>query len=439
VQLTSTTDTTASAQSTKAPVLAKLNHPAAAAAIAFLGWLAFVLARWQVWAAGHITLFIMSGVSKYSHPDQMVPRISHVPSTGYDGEFYYRLARDPFNWHHTAYGITMDYNYRYTRIGYPLVAWVLSLGGHARLLPTVLVVINLICVAVMAWLGAKLARDSGRHALWGLLFVAYFGLVISVGRDTIEPLADACMLGGMLAYRRSRYLLATLLVVYSVITNDTVLAFPVAIALTRLYAMYKRRAKPGMPDLVWVLPGAAYVILQGLEKVFVKGKSGGLSDITQNFTLPFKAMIPGIYDDIRQLSLTHLGMYDFNLIEVIALLVFVVAGLLVLRSSTAPVHERVTFVVLILLELVLESWQFWGSVFSDGRTWIDVYLLAVLMLIATPAAVTATAGAGGTGGSGLLPRLLPANRVITNKHLGWLAGVVVVVLILVARRRMLFQ
>jgi hypothetical protein len=439
VQLTSTTDATASDRSARASILAKLNHPGAAAAIAFLGWLAFVLARWQVWAAGHITLFIMSGVKDFSHPDQMVPRISHVPSQGYDGQFYYRLARNPFNWHPTAYGITIDHNYRYTRIGYPLVAWVLSLGGHARLLPTVLVVINLICVAVIAWLGARLARESGRHALWGLLFAAYFGLVISVGRDTIEPLADACMLGGLLAYRRSRYVLAALLVAYSVITNDTVLAFPVAIALTRLYAMYSRRAKPGMPDLVWVLPGAAYVVMQGLEKVFVKGKSGGVSDITSNFTLPFKAMAPGIYDDIRQLSWTHLGMYDFNLIEVIALLIFIVAGVLVLRSAVVPVHEKVTFVLLILIEQVLESMQFWGSVFSDGRTWIDVYLFAVLMLIATPAAVTATAGAGGTGGTGLLPRLLPANRVITNKHLAWLAGVAVVVLIIVARRRILFQ
>jgi hypothetical protein len=123
-----------------------------------------------------------------------------------------------------------------------------------------------------------------------------------------------------------------------------------------------------------------------------------------------------------------------------------VTGLHVLRSSMAPVHEKVTFVLFILVELVLESSQFWGSVFSDGRTWIDVYLLAVLMLFTTPAAVTsgASAGAGagsgsGSGGTGLLPRLMPTNRVVTNKHLAWLTAVAVVVLILVARRRILFQ
>ena len=95
-------------------------------------------------------------------------------------------------------------------------------------------VVNLICIGIVGWLGGMLARESGRHALWGLLFVAYFGLVISVGRDTSEPLADACMLGGLLAYRHSRYVLAALLIAYGVITNEPILVAAAAIALTRL-------------------------------------------------------------------------------------------------------------------------------------------------------------------------------------------------------------
>jgi hypothetical protein len=86
--------------------------------------------------------------------------------------------------------------------------------------------------------------------------------VISVGRDTAEPLADVCMLGGLLAYRHARYVLAALLVTYGVITNEPILVVAVAIALTRLYAMYRRQARPGRPDLVWVVPGAAYVVLE---------------------------------------------------------------------------------------------------------------------------------------------------------------------------------
>lgn len=435
MQLTSTTDPAASQRTPSGSILARLDYPAVTGLIAFLGWFAFVIARWQTWANGHITLFIMSGV-KYSHPALMSPRISHVTKAGYDGQFYYRLALNPFNWHATAYGITMDHNYRYTRIGYPLVAWILSLGQH-RLVPTVLVVINLVCIGIVGWLGGKFARESGRHALWGLLFVAYFGLVISIGRDMSEPLADACMLGGLLAYRHSRYVLAAVLVTYGVITNEPILVLAVAIALTRLYQMYRRRARPGREDLVWVLPGAAYVLLQGLEHVLVKGKLGGAADVTANLTLPFKALVPAVVRDFRMMSWTHLGMYDINLIEFIALATVVVAGLLVLRSTTAPPHERVAFVGFVLVEMVIASGQFWDTVFGDGRTYIDAFLLAVIMLLATPSAAGARAGAG--AGAGRKFGVFAANRVITNKHLAMLTAVVIAALIVVARRRILFQ
>jgi hypothetical protein len=433
VQLTSTTGTETSQRSGRDSFLARLNNPIASGLIALLAWLGFALARWQVWAAGHISLFIMAG-HVYSGPADL----PHVPSKGYDGQFYYRLALDPFNWHRTAYGITMDANYRYTRIGYPIVAWIVSAGQH-DLVPAVLVAVNLAFVGIMGWLGGKFARESGRHALWGLLFVAYFGLVISVGRDTAEPLADACMLGGLLAYRHSRYILAAVLIAYGVLTNEPILVLAIAIALTRLHAMYRRRATPGAADLVWVLPGAAYVVLQAIEHVVVKGKAGGLADIKQNFAAPFSAMIPAIYDDFRQLSFTHLGMYDYNVLELLVLLAFVVAGFLVLRATTAPVHERVAFAGFVLVEMVLASWQFWGSVFGDGRTYIDAFLMAIVLLLATPSVPSPSSAVTATADGARKLTVFATNRVVTNKRLAWLAVAAAVVLILVARRRVLFQ
>ena len=442
MQLTPTTDATA-AQRSAGPgsALARLNNPLATGLAAFIGWLIYVLARWKVWAAGHITLFIMSGEHTYSHPSEMVPKISHVPSLGYDGQFYYRFARNPFNWNPTAYGITVDHNYRYTRIGYSLVAWIVSLGGNARLLPTVLVVLNLIFVGVIGYLGARLAQESGRHALWGLLFAAYFGLAVSVGRDTSEPLADACMLGGLLAYRHSKYVLAALLVAYGVFTNEPILVLSVAIAVVRLWQFWKRQARPGKPDLIWVLPGALYVVLELAEKIVVKGKSGGVSDVTSNLTLPFKALVPGVYRDIKDMSWTHLGLYDYNLIEFIALAIVVIAALLVIRSSTSSVYEKAGFVGFLLVEMVIASGQFWDSTFGDGRTFIDTFLMAVLLLLATPAGTIsgAVSGAAAKAHASVLDRVFATDRVITNKHLALIFAPAIVVLVLVARRHVLHQ
>jgi hypothetical protein len=84
------------------------------------------------------------------------------------------------------------------------------------------------------------------------------------------------------------------------------------------------------------------------------------------------------------------------------------------------------------VELVIASGQFWDTVFGDGRTYIDAFLLAVIMLLGTPR-VAATADGSKKFG------VFAANRVITNKHLAWLTAFIVVALIVVARRRILFQ
>ena len=438
MQVTSTTDPAASERSAGGgSLLARLNNPIPVGLIGFIAWLIFVVLRWSVWANGHVSMFIMSGSNnKYSHPAQMFPKISHVPSTGYDGQFYYRFAFNPFNWNPTAYGITVDHNYRYTRIGYSLVAYIISLGGHGRLLPTVLVVINLVCVGIMGYLGAKLAHESRRHALWGLLFVAYFGLVISVGRDTAEPLADACMLGGLLAYRHSRYILAALLVAYGVFTNEPILVLSVAIAIVRLYQFWIKRAKPGKPDLIWVLPGAVYLLLEVAEKLVVKGKASGVADAASNLTLPFKAMIPALYRDVKNISWAN-HTYDYNVIEFIALAVVIVAAFAVIRSSLAPLHEKAAFAGFVLVELVLASGQFWDSTFGDGRTYIDAFLMAVVLLLATPAGTVANAAR--SAHASVMDRLFAEDRVITDKRLAWIMAPALVVLILVAWRHIIHQ
>ena len=380
--------------------------------LAFLGWLGYVLARWQIWANGHITLFIMAGHT-YTNPAQLPRGVLRVPNAGYDGQFYYRLALDPANWHKTAFGITMDQSYRYTRVGYPVLAWLGSFGQH-QFVPVVLVAINLLGVAAMAVLGGMFARESGRHALWGLAFVAYFGLVISVGRDTAEPVAEACMLGGLLAYRRARPVLAAVLFAYGAVTRETILFAPAAIALTRLIAIARQRVRPGLADLTWVVPAAAYGVVELAVHLVVKGEFPLLANGNRNLTEPFTAMVDALRFDIAHIDTAHLGMIDIALLEYATLAVFIFAGLAVLFVTTAPVHERVAFVFFVL-QLGLLSSQIWASTFGDGRSLIEPYMLALILLLATP------------------------RRYLSWPYLGLIAACAVPALLMVARRRILYM
>ena len=412
LQLTSTSEEDRSLRPRTPSPWARLNRPIVPGVIAFLGWLGFALARWQIWAKGHLSLFIMAGHT-YTHRDQLPRGLLLVPSAGYDGQFYYRLALDPLNWNKTAFGITMDQSYRYTRIGYPILAWLVSLGQH-QLVPLALVAINLLGVAAMAFLGGMFARESGRHALWGLAFAAYFGLVISVGRDTAEPLAEACMLGGLLAYRRSKPILCTVLFMVGAITRETILLAPAAIAVTRLVAMARRQVRPGLADLTWVVPAGVYGVLEVAVHFVVKGEFPLLANGSRNLAAPFTAMLDALTFDIRHINTAHLSPIDIALLEYATLGIFVLAGLAVLLVTTAPAHERLAFVFFVL-QLGLLSGQIWTSTFGDGRSLIEPYLLALILLLATP------------------------RQYLSWRYLGLITACVAPALLVVARRRILYM
>src|SRR5215472_9864113 len=146
------------------------DRPAVPGVIAALAALAFVLARLLTWAQGSISRFILVG-QHFATPAQLPRGIPVAPAYGYDGQFFYRLALDPLNFRPTAYGITMDQPYRFMRIGYPALAWLVSLGQHI-VVPVVLVVVNVAAVGALGWLGGVFARQAGRHAMAGLLVPA---------------------------------------------------------------------------------------------------------------------------------------------------------------------------------------------------------------------------------------------------------------------------
>jgi hypothetical protein len=415
LQLTSTSEEDRSLRHSPPALWSRLNRPLVPGIIAFLGWTGFALARWQIWAKGHLSLFIMAG-HVYTHRAELPRGLLLVPSAGYDGQFYYRLALDPFNWNHTAFGITMDQSYRYTRIGYPILAWIFSLGQH-QLVPVVLVVLNLLGVAAMAMLGGMFARDAGRHALWGLAFAAYFGLVVSVGRDTAEPLAEACMLGGLLAYRRGTtrmYLLATVLFAWGAITRETILFAPAAIAVTRLIAMARRQATPGPADLTWVVPAAVYGLVEVAVHFVVKGEFPLLANSNRNLTVPFTALIDALKYDDAHINTAHLSPIDIALLEYATLAIFILAGLAVIALTAAPAHERLAFVFFVL-QLGLLSSQIWTSTFGEGRSLIEPYLMALVLLVSTP------------------------RRHVNWAFIGMIVACVLPALAVVARRRILYM
>src|SRR4030095_8355569 len=73
--------------------------------------------------------FVTAG-DKYCDPALVPDNLSVLKnSSGYDGQFYYRLALDPFTSRRTDFGVTLDIpSFRHQRILYPFMALALSAG-----------------------------------------------------------------------------------------------------------------------------------------------------------------------------------------------------------------------------------------------------------------------------------------------------------------------
>ena len=363
------------------PGTPSLGRPLLPGLMAAAGAFVFVVARWATWARHDIANFILVG-SYHANPAQLPPGIPVQPTYGYDGQFYYRLALNPANLGQTAYGITVDHSYRFMRIGYPAVTWLLSFGQHSPV-PAMLIAVNVAAVGAMGYFGGVLARQGGRHVLWGLLIVTYFGLETSLSRDTAEPLAAAFLLAGLVSLRARRPWAAALLLACGTLTRETVMVAVTAIGVVRVVTLLRTRRPLGRDDLPWVLPSVVFAAWQ-VVILAVTGSVALAADGSRNAGVSFSAPLHALTVNLRHIDTASFGQYDLWLLEFFGLVVACIAATAVLRASRAASWEKLAL-YLYLIEICVVTPTTWSSLDADMRSFIEVYLFAVVILLGVPA------------------------------------------------------
>ena len=204
-----------------------------------------------------------------------------------------------------------------------------------------------------------------------------------MARDLTEPLAAACLVGAILAYRHRHWLTAAGLFAFAGLTRETALVAPFALAIVRLVAMARRRTRPGREDLVWLIPALFFVAWEVVLRL-ATGQIPIFQDSGKNAGAPFVAAFGAIGhnfgDVIREIPGAPGAVIIWDL-ELLVLTLFAVAALASLRATTVPVYERVAL-VLYIIEIFCLSPTNWDG-YADLRSFVEVYLLATLILLAT--------------------------------------------------------
>lgn len=223
-----------------------------------------------------------------------------TPDRSYDGEFFYRMAVSPFTTEHWVNGVRFDDPaLRWSRIVYPTVAFVVSLGDDGRA-PLALVLTNVAAIAAIGALGAALAARAGRPWFHGLVFLVLPGVTYALTGDLADAVGMAFVLGALLALWAGRILPATIALVLAALTRESTLMLALGLLVTAFLP------EPDEPRAVWsserrtlAVPAVAalfaFVVWQIVIRV-VWGDAGAANSGTHNFGLPFQTYVedPGL-------------------------------------------------------------------------------------------------------------------------------------------------
>ncbi len=156
---------------------------------------------------------------------------SHIASGtwGYDGQFYYQLARNPLG----AAPYLDNAPYRYQHLLYPLLAWVLSLD-QAALVPYMLLLINLLAIVGSVELVARLLVKRDLSPWFSLALGLYYGLAVGLTFDTTEPFTCVLLCLGVWQLDGQRYVQAALWLGLAALSRETAVLFPLLLAISAL-------------------------------------------------------------------------------------------------------------------------------------------------------------------------------------------------------------
>ncbi len=228
----------------------KIIQPVLIVLVVYLIFTVFLLRYFQ----GDISCLVHAG-RNFTNPAGAPRGLCVDQGDGYDGQFNYRFALDPFSNQPVLHGISIDRPaYRHQRIFYSLLAWAIT-GGNSAFIPVVLVLINLVSACGLTALAAKYAIEQGRGSHWSLALGLYPGFLLSYALDLGHTLEILLLFGAFLLVKKNDGW-AVFLLICAVLTRETAVLFGVALSIAAFIQRWRRW-------VLYLLPAGCVCCLAG--------------------------------------------------------------------------------------------------------------------------------------------------------------------------------
>lgn len=278
--------------------------------------------------------------------------------TGYDGQYFWALARDPLLLHHSTIASFTGAGFRLQRIAYPALAAGLALG-HESALPWTLLALNVFIVLAITLAFSTYARRRGWSGWWGLAVGLLPGLQFATMGDMSDALAVAAMLGGLMAWQDERRWVAGALLGLAALAREPMMLAVAAVALDAAVRWHSQRDQPGSlrrtVRTAWptvALPTCLYVAWQ--VYVHARGPAGTSAPGTA-FQPPLKGLLDEVHRALAGVGAAHI--WDLSYLVLMA--AGIVASLILLRRGvTAPAVAAVLFGLVLLILTFGNDWSY---------------------------------------------------------------------------------
>lgn len=257
--------------------------------------IALLLAGRGFLALGDFSYFFVAG-SDFVDPSATPEPVWVQNGQGYDGQFFYRYALDPFNFNKTDFGISVDLvPYRIQRLMYPLLSWIFSFGGNPALVPYALILVNILAFFGTLFFTNAFFRSLNVTNTTALLPLLLCGIYMSLARDLAEVVELFFFTASIYFLFRKNYVWFGLLASCTTLTKETSLITFLPVVLISLYGIFKTSQFTGK-TLFLFLPFcifAAWKLLIASQTVTIVGIPG-----VQIFGIPFMGLAAGFLGNL---------------------------------------------------------------------------------------------------------------------------------------------
>jgi hypothetical protein len=189
----------------------------------------FIAAQWPL-AGENLFGYISFNYKRIDLAETNIPQRHISDKFGYDGQFYYRLALDPFSSEKRVQGISFDHpSWRQQRILLSLATWTIA-RGDPEFTAVVMLTINLLSLVGLTLVGGFLLRQQGLSPWPAMLLAFYPGFAISIERFLTEPFSCLLLLTSVLCLVNKKAALGGVILALAVLARETALAAALAIA-----------------------------------------------------------------------------------------------------------------------------------------------------------------------------------------------------------------